>query len=329
MAVTRLADVIEPQAFTEYITGNTAEKTALFQSGVLVRNDVIQSQLQAGAESFTVPLWLDLGNEEANIANDDPTIFSTPNKISATSQKIRKAFLHNSWSAMNLASELAGSDAIARIRERVTAYWDRQVQRRLIASLKGVMADNVANDAGDMVFDISALTGTAANFSATAVIDAAGTLGDGMRDLTAIAMHSATYKSALKADLIATLPASTGGFIQTFRGMAVVVDDSLPLATSIYTSVLFGPGAVGFGMSEPRIAAGTEIENLPSAGKGGGQQVLHSRVNLGLHPLGFKWLEGVVVGQSATIAELENAANWDRVIERKSVPIAFLKHKVG
>lgn len=328
MATTRLSDVIVPVEFTDYIVQNTMEKTALVQSGVATRNGVIQAQLQAGADSFTIPNWFDLGNEEANIVNDDPADLSVPYKINAGKQLVRKSFLHNSWSAMNLASELSGDDALERIRSRTVAYWERQLQRRLIASLNGIIADNVANDASDMVLDISALAGDAAKFSATAVIDATAELGDNLSAVTAIAMHSDIYRAALKADLIAFIPQSQGAPIRTYRGLAVIVDDGLPSAGGNYTTALFGPGAVGFGVSAPRIAEGTEVENLPSAGKGGGQQILHSRVNLAVHPAGFTWQEASVVGESPSIAELDDAANWNRVFERKAIPLAFLISKV-
>jgi len=323
MATIQIADVIVPAAFTQYIIENSVEKTALVQSGIMARNAAIDENLRAGAESFSVPFWKDLPDDEANIASDDPAVNAIPRKISTGKQITRKAFLHSSWSAMNLASELSGSDALKRIQDRVTAYWTRQTQRRLVASLNGVLADNVANDDGDMVLDIS---GQATNnsFAATHVIDAAATLGDGLRDLTAIAMHSAIYKQALKADLIQTLPDSQGSFIQTFRGLAVLVDDGLPTDGDTFTTVLFGPGAIGYGLSEPRIAAGTEIENLPAAGNGGGQQVLHSRVNLAIHPLGFQWKEASVAAESPSISELAMAANWDRIAERKAIPLAFL-----
>jgi hypothetical protein len=81
---------------------------------------------------------------------------------------------------------------------------------------------------------------------------------------------------------------------------------------------------VGYGVSEPRIADGTEVENLPSAGNGGGQQILHSRVNVAVHPAGFAWKDGSVAGDSPTLAELAKAANWDRVFTRKAIPMAFL-----
>jgi hypothetical protein len=336
MAVVQLTDVIVPDVFTSYIIQNTFERTALVMSGVAQRNSVIETQLRAGADSFTVPFWNDLANDEANIGNDDPESFSTPKKINAGKQQVRKSFLHQSWSAMNLASELAGSDAVARIQNRVMSYWERQVQRRLVASLQGILADNIANDDEDMVLDISGEAGAAAKFSATAVIDATESLGDNLSAVSAIAMHSDIYRTALKSDLIATLQDSAGRPFQTFRGLAVIVDDGLPKvdvsdvedpADYNYTSVLFGPGAVGWGMSAPRIAAGTEVENIPSAGNGAGQQVVHSRYNLAVHPAGFRWLEGTVADESPTIAELMLAANWSRVVERKAVPLAFLVSK--
>ena len=330
MAVTRLIDIVEPQVFTDYILRETMQKTALFRSGVAVNNPEIARQLKAGAHSFQTPYWHDLGDEEANIGNDDPAVHSTPNKLGSGKQIIRKSFLHQSWSAMNLASEIAGDDALQRIQQRVTAYWERQAQRRLIASLNGVLAGNIANDGGDMVHDISAETGAAGVFSAEAVIDSTGTLGDAMSSLTGIAMHSDIYRRALKNDLIEFIPDSQGGTIATFRGLATIVDDGLPKnAEGHYTSVLFGQGAVGYALAEPQVADGTEVENLPSAGRGAGQQILHSRINLAMHPAGFSWAEGDIADESPTVAELADASHWQRTVERKAVPMAFLVAKIA
>ena len=294
----------------------------------MARNQEVEAQLKAGADSFSVPYWKDLGDDEANITNDNPAQEATPAKLSAGKQIVRKSFLHKSWSAMNLASELAGSDAIARIQSRAADYWTRQTQRRLVATLNGLKAENVANGAGDMIVDISTATGNAAKFSAAAVIQAAATLGDSMRDVVAVGMHSKTYAQALQNDLIQTLPDSQGGFVQTFRGLAIIVDDLMPAASDIYTTVLFGPGAFGYGLTDPRVAQGTEVENKPGAGNGGGMQILHSRINLAVHPLGYRWLETAVDAESPTIAELADATNWQRVGARKHVPLAFLVHKL-
>jgi len=328
MAVTQITDVIVPEAFTSYVVQNSMEKSALVQSGIVARNGVIEQQLTAGAESFNVPFWSDLADDEANIASDDPAVDATPKKISGEKQIVRKSFLHQSWSAMNLASELSGSDPVARVQSRAANYWTRQTQRRLIASLNGVLADNVANDAGDMVLDVTGEVGALQLFSASHVIQAAGTLGDQMSNVSGIAMHSDVYMYALANDMIDTIPDSQTRPFQTFRGMAVIVDDLLPVSAGNYTSVLFGPSSIGWGMTAPRIAAGTEIENKPSAGNGGGQQILHSRVNLAIHPAGFQWSEGSVVDDSPSLAELALAANWNRVVERKATGLAFLVSRV-
>jgi hypothetical protein len=114
-----------------------------------------------------------LPDTEANLSSDDPTLDSTPLKVSALQQIVRKSFVNQSWAQMDLASELSGSDALARIQNRVLAYWERQWEKRVIASLLGVLYSNVANNAADMVIDISGASGASADFSGDAVIDAA------------------------------------------------------------------------------------------------------------------------------------------------------------
>ncbi|MDB6179567.1 hypothetical protein PAF17_19020 [Paracoccus sp. Z330] len=62
-------------------------------------------------------------------------------------------------------------------------------------------------------------------------------------------MHSDIYRKALKNDLIDTIRDSEDHPFQTFRGMAVIVDDLLPVDATdaqnpIYKTVLFAPGVV-------------------------------------------------------------------------------------
>jgi hypothetical protein len=81
-------------------------------------------------------------------------------------------------------------------------------------------------------------------------------------------------------------------------------------------------------VTPPRTGYGTELYRYPSAGNGGGQSVLHSRFNIGIHPLGFAFTSTTVAGESPSIAELALPANWTRAVsQRKSVPLAFLISK--
>jgi hypothetical protein len=330
MAQVQLADVIVPAEFTAYIVENSLSSTALFTSGVALRNGEMASQLQAGAELFSIPFWLDLADAPADITSDDPTVLSTPQKITANKQMVRKSFLHQSWSEMSLASELSGSSALQRIQDRVLAYWNRQHEQRLISTLLGVLYSNVANNASDMVLDISGAVGAAANFNGDSVIDAALTIGDRLSDMKMIAMHSKIYGEALKNNEIQFFKPSDNSLdIPTYKGMGVIVDDNLTTATpGVYLTILFGPGAIGYAVTEPRTGYGTELFRIPSAGNGGGQTLLHSRFNMALHPLGFAFTGTTVAGVSPSIAELALPANWTRAVsQRKSVPLAFLISK--
>jgi hypothetical protein len=289
----------------------------------------MDAQLSAGAESFTVPYWNDLPDVEADITNDNPAILSTTQKVTASKQVVRKSFLHASWSEASLASELSGSSALERVQSRVQAYWDRQFEKRLIASLMGVLYSNVANSASDMVMNVSS-TGaiTSANvFSGAAVIQTALTLGDRLSDMKAIAMHSKVYGEALNNDEITFFKPSDNSLdIPTYKGMGVIVDDNLTTATAgVYVTILFGPGAVGYAVAPPRTGYGTELWRIPSAGNGGGVTELHSRFDVAFHPLGFAFTGASVAGVSPTQAELSLAANWIRAYsQRKAIPLAFL-----
>ena len=91
MATTQLADVIVPEAFCIH-RGEPAEKSALVQSSVMARNQEVEAQLKAGADSFSVPYWKDLGDDEANITNDNPAQEATPPSSRQASRSFARAF---------------------------------------------------------------------------------------------------------------------------------------------------------------------------------------------------------------------------------------------
>ena len=82
---------------------------------------------------------------------------------------------------------------------------------------------------------------------AESVIDAVGTMGDRMRDMAGIALHSDTHRLMLKQDMIDYGPDSRGQAIASYRGMALVVDDLMPKAAGVCVTALFSPAAVGWG----------------------------------------------------------------------------------
>jgi len=196
------------------------------------------------------------------------------------------------------------------------------------------LADNIAADTSDMVIDVSIITGDTAAaenlIHADAVIDALATLGDAAAQIKAIGIHSVVYTTLQKLNLIAFIPDARGEVnIPTYLGLRVVVDDALPVVPAatngfVYTSILFGQGAFGYGTA-PALSP-SELERNQSAGNGGGQDILHSRFNEIVHPQGFAFLSTAITqGISATRTQLAAANQWDRVYsDRKNIPLAFL-----
>jgi hypothetical protein len=177
------------------------------------------------------------------------------------------------------------------------------------------------------VNDISDLANGAQYFDADSFIDSAFLLGDEQGGLTGVAVHSLTLKAMVKADLIDFVPDSEGKLtIPTYLGKTVLVDDSMPVsgtgATRVFTTYIFGPGAIGYGERSPKVPVEVERQAL----KGMGQEYIVNRRQWVMHPRGIKWLGGTQAGITPSNAELAIPANWQRVYDAKIVRIVAFKH---
>lgn len=333
MATVQLSDIIDVKVFQDLPSVNSPEKTAFFESGVVTRNSLLDGIAAAAGKTAELPFWKDIDATVApNLSTDNPATLATPDKIVQGEQIARKAFLNKGLSAADLASELAmGSRAMDQIRARVDAYWLRQWQRRLIASCNGILADNVANNSGDMVINVAAeATGSqtaTTKFNRDTFTDAVYTMGDAADALRAIAVHSAVMKQMVKNDDIVYVPDSQGRLtIPTYMGLRVIVDDGLPVVAGTtsgfkYTSVIFGEGAFGYGDGAPVVPV--EVQREANQGNGAGVETLWTRKTWILHPFGYQ-NTGTPASVSFSLAELAADAAWSRVVDRKNVPISFL-----
>ncbi len=358
MAITDVAAVVVPEIFTPYIQQLTEEKARLVQSGVLARNSVIDGLLDGGGRTFNVPSFQDLSNDDDNISGDQqadiqalsqlapaaaiPALFDSIPLATATSTEIAVRLSRNqSWSSADLATALAGADPMASIASRVAYYWQRRLQAAFIATWQGVSKNNGVDDAGDYANDISgsSFTDGVTNFSAEAFLDAAVTMGDSQENLTAVMVHSVVFNRMQKNNLIDFIPDSRGEInIPMFLGREVIVDDGVPSGTNVvledgdpgsagmYETWLFGPGAMQWGVSSPKVA--TEVTREAAAGNGGGQEILHSRQEWSLHPVGHAFIGSSGDGgpsNAASSTNLNFTTSWDRRYpERKQIGFARL-----
>lgn len=341
--ITKVSDIIVPAVFTPYVTRRTAEKSALIQSGAVIRSDKLDADLAGGGLTFNMPAIRDLDNDEENISTDEQDDYftglhnnSTPKKISTTAEIAVRLSRNQSWSSADLTAALAGYDPMEAIGELVSSYWQRRLQAAFIATIKGVLADNGTAPLGtehvlnDLSHDI---TGTAfqdgvTNFGSHAFIDTAASMGDAMGALTLIAVHSVVYARMQKNNLIQFIPDARGELnIPTYMGRVVIVDDAMPHANGIFDSWLFGPGAIQLGLGTPKVP--TEVQRHAAAANGGGTEVLYSRVEWAIHPTGHAYVGTPGVGgptNAATANNLANADSWRRAYtERKQIKIARLR----
>jgi len=332
MALTTLSNIIDVTVFQDIPAVNSPEKTAFFESGVIVRTPLLDSLASQAGKIAELPFWNDLdATSEVNYSDSSETA-ATPVAIAQGEQIARKAFVNKGWKSADLAGELAmGGTALERVKERVESYFTKQWQRRVIATSRGLLADNIASNSSDMVYTVAAESiaaqSAATRWARTAFTGATFTMGDAQENIKAMGVHSAVYNQMVDADDIAYVPDSAGtGEVPTFLGRRVIVDDGLPVIAGTtdglkYVSILFGEGMFGYGEGMAEVPV--EIDRGAAEGNGGGTEALWVRKTWLLHPFGYQ-ATGTPAAESFTLAELALAASFSRVIPRKNVPLAFL-----
>ncbi|CZQ83900.1 Hypothetical protein Tpal_501 [Trichococcus palustris] len=320
MTVVKLTDVIQPEVFTEYVMNRTAEKSALYQSGIVV-NDPQFNELASGpSKLMDMPFWNDLADTEATSVAEATDL--TAQGITTGKDIARKLMRAQMWGANNLAGALSGTDPLAKIGELVSDYWVRQDQRIVLAMLKGIFG---ATSMSGNVLDISGKTVGANVLGAEAFLDAQQLLGDSKDLLTATMMNSYTETFLKKLNLIEYVPvADQGKPLAYFMGKRVIVDDAVAFntGTGVGEIFLFGEGAIGQGNgTNPNILA-TEVAR-DAKNSAGIDYLINRRIQL-LHPRGIKWTETAVAGEFPTNAEIQTGTNWTRVYDNKKIRVAKL-----
>lgn len=343
MAITTIGDIVtgnEP-VILSYMTQDPVERTAFFQSGVLAQSPYAAAIANGPSNVANIPFWKAISTDiEPNYSNDVYQDIATPRSVNTGEMMARVAYLNEGFGQADLTVELTNQNPLRSIASRLENFWQRQAQRRLIATTLGIYNDNrAATDAyhekDDMVIDVSAAGG----FDAGAFIDAQQTMGDalsgvGGENLGTIAMHSYVKGQLRKQQLIDFVrDADNNTMIDTYQGYRIVTDDSMTVvgtgASRQFISIIFGQGAIGYGEGTPPVPV--EYEREASRGNGGGVETMWSRRTWLMHPLGYSFTNAVITGNgsetipaSASWQDLANATNWNRVVERKHVPIAFL-----
>lgn len=334
MPGTTLQDVIVPELFNPYVTNRTMELSALVQSGIIVNNSEFDTLASQASPLVNMPFFEDLTGESEQVIEGADL---ADNKI--TSNKDVAAIIRRAkmWSATDLSAALAGADPMQAIGTLVARFWERDMQKELIAILNGIFGTIPAGAEGNPpaetrlasnLLDISVKSGSAANWSGSAFIDAEQKLGDAKAQLTGVVMHSATEAYLKKQNLIETVQPSNDVAFGTYQGKRVIVDDGCPVVGGVYTTYLFGDGAVALGNGSPVGHVPTETDRAKR--KGSGVDYLINRKAYILHPRGVAFTNvNVEKTEGPSRLELADPVNWKPVYEPKQIRVVAFKHKLG
>lgn len=336
MAITTLGDVYNQDILASYMIEDPVERTAFFQSGVLATNEIITELARGASNEIVVPFWNPISaSVEPNYSNDVYTDIAVPRAVNTGTQKARVAYLNEGFGSADLVAELNKTDPLQYVAGRLDNFWQRQAQRRVIATAVGLYNDNVTTPGtGDTHVQNDMVVTVTGDINAGAFIDADQTLGDAETDMGAIAMHSVVRTQLRKQQLIDTVrDADNNTMFEVYGNKRVVVDDGMPVFGSgnnrTFLSIVFGPGAIGYGEGSPKVPL--EYDRQPDRANGGGTEVLWTRKTMILHPFGYQFKSVTITGNgvegnpmSASWADLALATNWSRVVDRKNVPIAFV-----
>lgn len=314
---TKIADIIVPEVFNPYVIERTAQLSKLVQSGIIVSNSELDSLAMSGGRLINMPYWKDLTGDD-EVLSDSKAL--TPSSISSEQDIAVLLMRGKAWGVNDLAKALSGDDPMGAIGDLVAGYWARQRQKTLLSILNGVFS---ATSMTSNVHDISILTGGAEKISGSSFIVAKNKLGDNSDKLTAVMMHSSTFTALEQQNLISYMPNSQGVVeFPTYMSKRVIVDDGCPVETDVYTTYLFGEGAIGEGNGIAPVPTETDRDSLA------GEDILINRQHFILHPRGVKFTNNSVAGKSPTNTELSTSTNWERVYEPKNIRIVAFKHKL-
>lgn len=319
---------IDIEKVVAYSIEETTNNLNLIDCGIMVRDKQFDDLAASTGKTVRMPFWKELTGDSQVLPADGETGLTT--KDIATG--LDTAVIHHRGEAFkvnDLVAELAkvqandpNADPMAVIASQLGNYWAGEYQKMLIATLTGAFA---AETMAGLVHNISAeQTAAARTINAETLIDAEGLLGDKGTNLQAIMMHSATERKLRKDDLIDYVkPSENGKRIAYYGDKRVIVNDNLPVDDGVYTTYLFGEGAVALGEDANPNYPLLETERQAAQGN----DVIYARRKNIIHVRGCAFT-GTAEGISPTNLELADGENYTRAFEPKNIRVVQFVHKL-
>lgn len=322
MAETNLSNMIVPEVFGNYVENLSLKTNRFVQSGIFSPDPTLGTRLTQAGTTITVPFINDLPDDDADVWRDDQSI--SVDNLTSGKQVAQKMYQAKAFGSTDQAQLVSGAPILNVIGSRFANYWIRQDAKQLLAILGGVFG--VTQVQSSKLYDATAKTPTDSNFSARGFIGAKALMGD-LADstLTAIAVNSATYAQMQANGLLDKTVQEQNAAVPfgTYNGMAIVVDDDIPVDLAnkqkpVTTSYIFGSGAVSY--SQNLYSTATERHELTN---GGETDVVQKRI-AAIHVIGTSIKAPVA---NASYKDLSKSSNWEVVsgIDPKTIRVVAYK----
>lgn len=306
-------------------------KTAFVNSGAMVNDSNIASQLTTSGNFYTVPFYNVLGGDPQNYDGQTDIV---PTETDGAWQSGIAFGRARAYTARNFAAELSGGDPMGHIAATIGKYWNKQRQAQIINILNAVCitgADAYTTAFAEKhIMDFTDGASAAYTIGETDFNDVAtAALGDNKSEFSMVIMHSKVAQTLENKQLIEFWKQTDANGIQrpmnlaSINGYTVLIDDGVPMGTdannnTTYTSYLLGSGVLRY--ADARIDVPVETSRDPLTN--GGQDTLITRNRQTIHPNGFSYTKPAGMSGSPTDAQLGASANWSIVFDPKAIPLA-------
>lgn len=328
--MSKIRDLYVPEVFNKYFIEENVKVNNLIKSGIVQPDASLNVLAERGGKAINLPFFKTLDGEDETLGLDKEL---NPATVSAGMDSCSLLMRGKAWKIADLEASLSGEDVMGAVTQQVGEYWAGREQSILLNILDGVfkstsMEDNIYVAKSDVAVATTKGAKTSheqvGTITGREFIKAKNKMGDNSKKLTAVIMHSDTFAELEAQNLISYIPNSEGVVeFPTYMNKKVLVDDDCPVDEhGVYTTYLFGAGAIARGEGKP------EVPSEIGRNHRSGVDELVTRKHFILHPRGVKFKADSVVGEAPTNEELKNGANWERVYSPKNIRIVAFKHKI-
>jgi hypothetical protein len=321
----KISNLVIPENWNELIYQTSTKLSALFDSGIVVRNPDYDRKAAEKGFLLHVP-YMNPVVSAGQILSKDVNL--TPDTISGNEMRTPKIGRAYPINVFDIESAAEGKDLVQFVRNSIGKVVADANQTILVTELTALFNPTGGALYGSHCNDISGEEGDAGVISGNAILDTIGLMGDASNVLTGAACNMQTAIHLMKLGVVSVeyvpdlIAPERSRAVYRLNGQRLIIDDGIGASGNAQLIYLFANGAFGYGAGVPVGEIGAEIQR--SALAGGGLTTFVQRTWELLHPQGLSFT-GAFVGDTPTNAELGTAASWTKKYEDKNIKIVALK----